>query len=62
VTGARLIHLNGPPAVGKSTLARRRAATRLGELVAGDESIVTVPSTDPQTTYRSLRVALGEEA
>jgi predicted kinase len=37
----------------------RRAATHLAELAAEDETIVTVPSSDPETTYRSLLVALG---
>jgi predicted kinase len=36
----------------------RRAVTRLGELAADDHT--TVPSTDPETTYRALLVALGE--
>ena len=33
MNGARLIHLNGPPGVGKSTLARRYAAAHPGVLV-----------------------------
>ncbi|MFZ2012297.1 MAG: AAA family ATPase [Nocardioides sp.] len=39
---SRLIHLNGPPAVGKSTLARRYAAEHPGVLVLEIDTLRTM--------------------
>ena len=39
---ARLIHLNGPPGIGKSTLARRYAAEHAGVLLCDVDVLRTM--------------------
>ena len=42
MSGARLIHLNGPPGIGKTTLARRYAAEHLGVLLCDIDVLRTM--------------------
>src|SRR6478735_5069207 len=49
---ARLIHLNGPPGIGKSTIARRYAADHPGVLVCDNDVLLPQLLLDPAELAR----------